>query len=118
MGAAFVGEFVGTIVFAVVVLLVVINVSPRQKLWIALAVGLGLALGVWICLLIGGPGYLNPAIAVLAGVKDHKSTAFTASMVLAEFLAITLVLLAYFAAKRQHCHRSTPFAFAGHRSIC
>jgi hypothetical protein len=101
IAAGFVGEFIGTIVFAIVVLLVVTNISSRQLFWTALCVGLGLALGVWICLLIGGPGYVNPAIAVLGGVKDGKSTLFTGSMVLAEFLAIVVVLMGYFATKHR-----------------
>ncbi len=104
LALGFAGEFVGTIVFAIVVLLVVTTVPSRQLFWTALAVGLGLALGVWICLLIGGPGYLNPAIAVMAGVKDGKSATFTSSMVLAEFLAITVVLLGYCATKSRGCH--------------
>ena len=93
---AFAAEFIGTVVFAVVVLLVVSFVSSNLLFWTSLSIGLGLGLGIWVCLLLGGPGYLNPAIAVLLGVKDGKSAAFTGGMVLAEFVAIFLVLSLYY----------------------
>lgn len=96
MWTGFAAEFVGTVIFAVVVLLVLTSVSSKHLFAISIFVGLGLALGIWVCLLLGGPGYLNPAVAVLVGVKDQKSAAFTGGMVLAEFLAVLVVLAAYF----------------------
>lgn len=58
--------------------------------------------------MIGGPGYLNPAIAVFVGIKDHNSTAFTAAMVLAELLAALLVISIYFAMSPSPSSPSSP----------
>ena len=96
----YVAEFAGTVIFAAITMIVVTALTPLFL--IALCVGLALALGIWVCLLLGGPGYLNPVVAVLVGVKDNKSTLFTGGMVLAEFLAATLVLVIYFAARKSH----------------
>ena len=106
---AFVAEFVGTLVFAIIVLVVLISVSSNLLFWTSLSIGLGLALGIWVCLLMGGPGYLNPAIAVLVGVKDKKSTAFTSAMIGAEFAAVLLVLAIYsFWNSSNPCSSSSP----------
>ncbi len=103
----FVAEFVGTLIFAIVVLVVLVSVSSSLLFWTSLSIGLGLALGIWVCLLLGGPGYLNPAIAVLVGVKDGKSAAFTSGMVGAEFAAILLALALYYFWRCSSCSSSS-----------
>ena len=89
-------EFLGTLLFLLIILLTLQTISGPSVL-IALLIGLGLFIGIYLSGLIGGPGYLNPAVALLLGVRNNKSAFFTLGMVIVELVAalvaIAVVLL-------------------------
>lgn len=92
----YVAEFVGTVVFLVAVLLVVTKVKG-PKWWVALLIGLGLAVGIYVCFLMKGPGFQNPAVAVALSMKDGRSAGYLSGMIAAELLAIAVVMLLFYA---------------------
>lgn len=90
-----IAEFIGTFIFLFFLLIVILKIS-NPKWLIALLVGFSLALGVFVCLILQGPGYLNPLVAILGGsVKDGKSPKFVAMMIAAELFALAGVTLLY-----------------------
>lgn len=91
----YIGEFVGTFVFLFIILLVVVNISKPGWL-IALLIGFGLALGIYICMLFKGPGYLNPLVAIMLGVKDQKPSKTIACFIAIELFALTAVVALYY----------------------
>src|SRR5437870_907617 len=87
-------EFLGTLIFLIIIMMVVSKLSQPGWL-IALLIGLGLALAIFISVKLKGPGYLNPAVALMLGKKDGKDASYISGMILAEILAVAVVILMY-----------------------
>lgn len=87
-------EFLGTLLFLMIIMLVISKISQPGWL-IALLIGLGLALAIFISVRLKGPGYLNPAVALMLGTKDQKGVSYISGMILAELAAVVLVVLMF-----------------------
>src|ERR1700679_2098979 len=88
----YIAEFVGTLIFLLLVLIIVSKVN-QPKWVIAVLIGLALALGIWVALVMGGPGYQNPAVAITLGIKDNKSAAYLSAMIAMELVAAAVAVL-------------------------
>lgn len=88
----FFAEFLGTLLFLQFILLT-LRAFVGPAVLIAALVGFGLFAGIFLSGLLGGPGYLNPAVALMLGFRDHKSGAFIAGMIAVELLATLLSIL-------------------------
>lgn len=108
----FVAEFLGTLIFLLVVIVVVVKLS-NPKWLIAALIGLGLAVGILICLVLKGPGYLNPAVAVLLGIKDGRSASYTVTMIAAEFIAVAVAVGLYYTVPALNGRSHTPASAGG-----
>lgn len=86
-------EFLGTLLFLLIILLTLATITCPSVL-IALFIGLGLFIGIYLSGLLGGPGYLNPAVALMLGVRNDKSAVFTLGMIVAELIAVIVALAA------------------------
>lgn len=93
----YLAEFIGTVIFLSIILIVIHFISSTYpKFLIPLLIGLGLFLGIYVCVLLGGPGYLNPAVAIMLGIKDNKGFSYTTLMIIVELLAVAVVLGVYY----------------------
>lgn len=96
MVSPYLAEFCGSLVFFGIVLLVIYwLVGYSSSFTIALLVGIGLFLGLLVCLYMGGPGYLNPALSVMGGVVQDQSASFIGGTIIAQFAAVAVLLLIF-----------------------
>ncbi len=96
MVSPYVAEFIGSVVFFIIVWIVVFHPGvPSSNLIVAALVGFGLFLGVWICLSIGGPGFQNPAVAIQNSVIGGNTAGYAAGMIIVELLAVVVSLAIY-----------------------
>ena len=97
MASPYFAEFLGTLVFLCIILLVVYwLVGFASNFVVALLIGLGLFLGIWICLSLSGPGFLNPAVAIQNGVIGDKGASYIFTMILVELFAVVIALALYY----------------------
>lgn len=90
-------EFIGTLIFLIIILISVHYItSVYPKYVLPLFIGFGLFVGILVCTLLGGPGYLNPAVAIMLGVKDNKGFNYTTTMIIFELLAVLFALGLYY----------------------
>lgn len=90
-------EFIGTLVFLSIILTSVYFItSLYPKYVLPLLIGFGLFVGILVCVSLGGPGYLNPAVAIMLGVKDSKGFNYISLMILVELLAVVFALGFYY----------------------
>ena len=91
-------EFVGTVIFLTIILAAIYFITSGiyKVLLLSFVIGMGLFIGILICVLLGGPGYLNPAVAIMLGIKDNKGFNYTSLMILMELLAVIAVLSIYY----------------------
>lgn len=92
----YVAEFIGAVIFLVAVLLVVAKIKG-PKWWVALLIGLALAVSIYVCSLMKGPGFQNPAVAVALSMKGGRSANYLSGMIAAELLAVAVAVLVYYA---------------------
>lgn len=100
----YLAEFLGTLLFLVIILLTLKAISGPSVL-IALLIGFGLFAGIYLSGLIGGPGYLNPAVALMLGVRNNKSAFFTFGMIAVELIAalVAIALVWWLWATKKSC---------------
>lgn len=60
----YLGEFLGTFVFVLIVLMVVkYMVGENHKHWVPLVIGLGLAVSIYLAQAMKAKGHVNPAVS-------------------------------------------------------
>lgn len=91
----YVAEFFGTLLFLSVILFTVVTWAGPPVL-IAALIGFGLFAGIYLSGLLGGPGYLNPAVALMLGVQQNRSAMWTSGMILAELFAVIVAVAVIF----------------------
>jgi glycerol uptake facilitator-like aquaporin len=98
----YVAEFLGTLIFLLLVFVIVSKFPNSQPQWVVAAlVGCALALGVLVALLLKGPGYLNPSLAVTQTVANRKTSAYLSAMIGVELLAALVAILLWNAGLKQ-----------------
>jgi glycerol uptake facilitator-like aquaporin len=93
---SYVGEFVGTFVFVLIILLSIFYLKKTgNDFFIPLFVAIGLFVGILICLALGGVGHLNPAVSTMSLVKGDLTGDVFLGYILCQVIAAILAYLLY-----------------------
>ena len=90
----YVAEFLGTLIL--VGSIFIIASTTTSIFWIASLSAVALFIGICVSMHLRGPGYLNPAVAIMLSDKQNKSSSWLGGMIFAELLAVVLVLGVWF----------------------